>query len=170
MDDEEMGETSDPKGIVEAIQFLANEYDSLKTRLDALEDFFHNKFVGGLMQLVQDQDDAIGADDIKSKYGEMFSPYEQMHSMLAPKMGGKEGESIYLALYREVKDILDEPGRHNKLAEIAQAMADTKKRLLGEPEAPVSVETVSVETPGEEAAEPPEEEKDPLAGIVSEIQ
>jgi hypothetical protein len=140
--------------VVEAVRYLASQYDSLKDRLDQLEDYFQNKFVGGLMQMIDDQNDAIGAEDLKATHGDMFAPFEMLHSKLHPMSGGSPDEDIYSHVFRTVKH-LDGDARENALKEIAEKMASIRDGLgplLGSKpaEAQVEVEEEPEEGEGEE--------------------
>jgi hypothetical protein len=174
-------EGGDTAQLVEALQFLGQEVDTLKTRLQGLEDYFHNEFIGGLMKMVDSQDDDLGAEDLRTNYGDLLGPYEGIHSRLHPMMGGSADEDLWHAVFREVKKISDPEERKAAVQKIAEAMAAAKNSLAGlvGPGA-ASVEKVSIMpaegAPGHETAEGPAKEgaeegaeDDPLALLAANV-
>ena len=61
--------------IVEAIQMIAEQFDSLKDRLDKLEDHYFNEFIGGLENLFNDNVRHDGVEALRGKYSGDFEPF-----------------------------------------------------------------------------------------------
>lgn len=159
--------------MLEALKYLACEFDGLKERLTALEDYFHNEFVGGLLGMVSQQEDDIGIEGLKGEYGSMLSPYEGLHAKLHPMFGGSDDEDIYRAVWKKLKGIDDPEQKKAAVQAIVDQMAASKDTLAGLVGGPGSVAVKeTVVAPGEEKIEPEAEEgeSDPLAELAKRVE
>lgn len=143
------------KEIASAFSLLCDKVQSLEQKVLDLEDTLMNKFMGGILELGQENIRTSRVAGLKGRYGDLFSPYS---SYLSDKLGG-DPDGIY--------DLIDKDGlEEDNIKALAEEIGRRVAEITGKP---VAVEVKS-EAPAEEPkAEAPKEEAKPeddgMAGI-----
>ena len=137
------------KEMAAAFQLMCDKVGALEQKVLDLEDTLLNKFMGGILEIGQENIRTSRVSGLKSKYGEMFAPYS---SYLSDKLGNAD----------DLYDLIDKDGlEEDSIKALAEEIGRRVSEITGKP---VEVEVSKTEeAPAEAPAEPekPKEEATP---------
>jgi predicted nuclease with TOPRIM domain len=141
--------------ICDVLEFLCQEIETVRKEVTDVRGLVVDDLFGGLKKMYDQNRRTKGIDDIRSKYGELFSPHEKVLKATDPDM------DIYETIFDKLEELkggegFSEEGFDSSVKEWAKLVADKIDQLKAEGKIPedaqVSVEVATDKTNAE--AEP----------------